>query len=66
MYLHYRNDGNHRPRNEKGARQSNSWLTEWDNVMDFDSMDFGVYKSGVRIKEGNDLSASRPGVGWED
>jgi hypothetical protein len=36
VYLHYRNDGNHRPRNEKGARQSNSWLTEWDNVMDFD------------------------------
>lgn len=34
--------------------------------MDFDSMDFGVYKSGVRIKEGNDLIASRPGVGWED
>jgi hypothetical protein len=33
--------------------------------MDFDSMDFGVYKSGVRIKEGNDLIASRPGVGWE-
>jgi hypothetical protein len=29
-------------------------------------MDFGVYKSGVRIKEGNDLIASRPGVGWED